>query len=333
LSPAAAEEKRQVPFALNLLVLTLAAAAPGGAAEAIHLTYDAPPECPSREAFEQQIRLRCDGLRAAEPQERARSFVVAVVQQGALFEGTLTVRDLDAQETSRSFSSARCDEVTSALALVAAAAIELRAGRTPVEPRPKVEPPKELPPEVAVPAPPLAPRRGWLLGVGAHLGVTGGASSRPLFGGAAFVELENARDSVWSPLVRVGVKFVPGQDVPVGEAAARFSLVSAAAEVCPLEALAASRVSLRPCVRLEAGALTASGLYLPDPKTATRPWLAPAVVGRVRVRTWGSLSLELEAAAAFPLVRDRFYFGPDATVHQVPAVTASAGAGASVSIW
>lgn len=320
---------------LEALVLLVAAAARGPSAEAIHLSYEAPPGCPSREAFEQQIRSRFDRLRAAEPQEQARAFTVVVAQQGALFEGSLTVRERDAQESSRSFSAGRCDEVTSALALVAAAAIELRAGRTPVEARPLAPPPTATAPEATAPAPApaLPPRRGWLLQVGAHLAVTGGASSRPLLGGAAFLDLENARDSVWSPLVRVGARVSPGQDVEAGPAAARFSLVTGAAEVCPLAVAAFARVGLRPCVRFEAGALTASGLYLPDPKTETRPWLTPAVAGRARVQVWQALSLELEAAVAFPLVRDRFYFGPDATVHQVPAVTGSAGAGVSWSVW
>jgi hypothetical protein len=177
------------------------------------------------------------------------------------------------------------------------------------------------------------------LDAGVHLSVTGGASPGPLLGGAAFLDLENARASVWSPLLRLGLRVSPAQDVAVndaGEAKARFSLVTAVVEACPLAAQAGSRVSFRPCARLEVGALQASGLLLPGPKSVPRPWVAPAVVGRVRVRTWGSLSLELEAAVAFPLVRDRFLFGPEPTptlVHQVPAVTASAGAGASLSIW
>ncbi|MHB8873290.1 MAG: hypothetical protein ACYC8T_06355 [Myxococcaceae bacterium] len=326
---------RRTELALAAAVLLAAGAASGASAEAIHLRYEASPECPDREAFEQQLRARFVQLRAAEPQQAARSFHVTLTRDDELFQGVLTVREADGQESSRSVSAARCEEVVSALALVAAAAIELRASRSPVGHRPGLDV-VEPPPPPSPPRPPPPPRRGWGFGAGARFEVTGGASPRPLLGGAAFLELERAERP--SPLFRAGVRFSPGQDVvQAGGAGARFELFAGHLEACPFQAQLGSPVSLRPCARLEAGVLTATGRGLRSaPPSAARPWVTPSAVGRVRVGGESAVSLDVEGALAFPLVRDHFYLGQDSskvTVHQVPAVTVGAGVGLSVSIW
>src|SRR5205823_15128958 len=128
------------------------------------------------------------------------------------FVGSLAVKDVDGDQASRVFTSGRCAEVATALALVAAVAIEERA---PAKKIVTIKLPELVAPPPAPPAPPR-PLRG---GAGASPGLLGGAAPSALLAGSAFFELSRGEGSL-----RLGVLASMPQTAPVGDAAARFSV-------------------------------------------------------------------------------------------------------------
>src|SRR5207248_2210143 len=101
------------------------------------------------------------------------TFAVSVGAVQDAFVGSLSVRGLDGDEARRAFTSARCEEVVAALALVAAAAVEQRA------PARKILSLRVA--EIATPAEPVpverpAPLLPWGAAAGVGLAFEGGAA-------------------------------------------------------------------------------------------------------------------------------------------------------------
>ena len=84
------------------------------------------------------------------------------------------------------------------------------------------------------------------------------------------------------------------------------------------------------CLRVEGGALTADGASVPGAASRMRAWVAFGPVLRAEWALLGSLFLDADVAAMLHVTDDRFYFGPDATVYDVPLVGVEAAAGLGV---
>ena len=94
--------------------------------EPVHLSYRAPGECLGAAEFQAAVLSRAPAARVVEARDGLREFVVVVETRGAAFAGRLTISD-GTSSTSREFVGPTCAVVTSALALVAALAIDPRA--------------------------------------------------------------------------------------------------------------------------------------------------------------------------------------------------------------
>ncbi|XYH94246.1 hypothetical protein ACMHYB_41390 [Sorangium sp. So ce1128] len=92
--------------------------------EPIRVRLEAHAGCPSEMSFVEQVRARTPKVRTAARGERARTFTIAVVRDGALSRGRLTIEERDGSSSSRAVSGRTCDEVVSAMALVTALAID-----------------------------------------------------------------------------------------------------------------------------------------------------------------------------------------------------------------
>jgi hypothetical protein len=123
---------------------------------------------------------------------------------------------------------------------------------------------------------------------------------------------------------------------------ARYRLIAARLDGCPIRLSIVGPLALHPCVHFEGGALGASGAspFVPGGALAearrldtTRPWLAPGLTGRVQIGFLDELLVELQGGVNFPLVRDTFYFGQppsttrDVNAHQIPVAGGFASAG------
>ncbi|MBI3184906.1 MAG: hypothetical protein HYZ28_22430 [Myxococcales bacterium] len=298
----------------------------------VHLGYTAPDGCPDQSAFEEQLRERSPRVRRAVAGEPAQALVVSIAAEAETFHGTLSIRDSDGAETSRAIAGDHCDEVVSALALVAAVALEGR-----LEPLPEAvldaAPPEE--PSTAkarLPAPPPIDERGWAFAAEAGLFAQSGASPGVGLGASLGASARRLGEGSWRPEVRAGVAYLPEARTAIAGAAARFSMLAGRVEGCQV-AVVTPLLLAEPCARIEVGALSATGLDLPDPRSATRPWASAGLLVRVELPLARAVSASLEGGVAFTLFRDRFAFGPDTTVHQVPAMTGMGAAGMRMRFW
>lgn len=108
---------------------------PAPAAEPVHIVVDAPQDCVTEADFLARVTALGGHWRVARPGEHARTFVVSIRRGGdpraadaggkpSSYEGRLTVKPWDGPESSRTFSSPRCDRVVSSLAFFASLAID-----------------------------------------------------------------------------------------------------------------------------------------------------------------------------------------------------------------
>jgi hypothetical protein len=300
----------------------------------VSVDYSAPAQCPRDEEFRTSIEGRARvRFVAAAPQIRA-VFVRIAARAGA-FEGHLSLREPDGSKTERAVSGATCAEVASGLAIVAAVAIDMGAPQPESEdaapaPEPKPNPPPTAPAENPMaPEPVPPPKSGWAFSLGADVGVGSGVTPERLLLVPPFLEFARETEgSIVAPAARLRFTRAASGDVAIGDAGAQFTWMTGSLDLCPL-AWTASRFSLRPCGRIEAGELEVRGRDIDPARRGVRPWLALGPVARGRVVTVGPLFAELELAANIALVRDRFYFEPDATAFRAPIIgwTVAGGAG------
>jgi hypothetical protein len=107
--------------------------------------------CASGDPFATQLLRRTNRIREAVGEERALVFRLEVTPAKARTLGRLTVRELDGSELEREVVGADCEEVVSAMVLIAAILVDPNASLDPL-PSPRTEPPR--PPPTAPPRPP-----------------------------------------------------------------------------------------------------------------------------------------------------------------------------------
>ena len=292
----------------GLLVLGAeAAAAP------VPITYSAPPECPAQASVEAAI--------AAKLAQGAAPGRVAITIQGddiVGYHGALVVGSGEGGAR-RDVQGATCDETVAALVLVAAIAIEASAAPRAAPPARPAPPP--APPPVPPPPRPSHPAR-VRLSAGAGFARYSGMTPSALY----VVPLHVAARRKSFEL-RASFDATRRDDL----ATSTFRWTAGRIDAC-YDVLATARFAIAPCGGLQVGALTSKGRMVDAIDGDTRPWLAPALTARASVRL-GPAAFAVEALAAAPLVRDRYYIAPSTTIHQVPWIAFGVGAGVAVQLW
>jgi hypothetical protein len=136
------------PFAAIGIVLAAISSASLASAQAerpIVVAYDAPPECASHKAFQELLEAE---IARSPNSARPWRFAIRIEHAGDTYEGTLTT-----ETGSRTVTSERCDDVTSALAVIVAVA---DADAT-SPPAPAAPPPLGSAASVPLPPPPARP--------------------------------------------------------------------------------------------------------------------------------------------------------------------------------
>ena len=363
--------RRRNVAAAGLAALAALAAGQSAKAQAprsVRIDYEAAPGCPDERTFADQLRARSAKIAVAT--DGATSVRVRIAARGGRFEGEMTLSEPKGHEAHRRVEGG-CGDVTAALALITALALdptastasdpEAPASAPPSAPAtpsavapspsapspPPVSPPKQEPP--ARPAePPVAPPRSdseplseadarahpWGWSIGAHAGLTGGVAPSPLVSVPAFLEVWRRSPHLFAPGLRLRFERADSGAVSAGSAAGGgdFVWTAGSLDLCPI-AWAPWRVRVSLCARGEGGTLAASGTGISPARSSTRPWVSVGLVARVRVGVVGSLFLEIEGGAFAPVVRDRFFVEPDATVQRAPAIAAAGAAGVGVTFW
>jgi len=280
--------------------------------------YDAPPACPDAREFMKRINERTERARVALPDDDAAVLVtVESVEDG--FRARMSLQ-APGGPTTREVSGPDCDSVSSAMALVAALAIE----SMPVE-RPKPEAPRCPPP----PAPPPrvdGPMRLSNWSLGGAVEVLGAVAPDLMRVSEHFVELAPGNSSF-------RLSYVHGSEDSVqGELEARTLFNAGRIGVCPFGFGISTWSTVSPCVGATFGAVRVEG-EATHSKTVSRVWADAMVTVRWQVRIGRAVSVFAEGGAIFPAVRYSYEFrNPDAEFHQTDAVAPFLAAGLKISL-
>ena len=330
--------------------------------EPLTVDYVAPEGCPAAASFFTDISSRTRRARAARLGERARVIHVRIVRRGDGHLGTLAIEDTSGTGTAREVAGGACSEVASALALVAALAVDPRASTAPHPPAETretgappgttatgpTEPPATAasgpatPPAATVqrepapdraskpPTPPRpdgAPRRtSFAVGAAAEIAMVADAVvSLRIFGDMDF----QREGDILAPSFRIALARSLDRDKRAAIGGATLRWTQGALDGCPLRLAIGSRFALRPCLATTAGILEAA----PDigaARSRTRPWVTLGAHARAVWAPVDRLAIEAEAGVIAPLYRESFFFEPNVPVYEAPAVAFAGRFGASL---
>jgi hypothetical protein len=315
--------------------------------ESVRVDYEGASGCPDAAAFMRSLQARTSRFRQATPDEQARRFLVRVTVVGSTFVGRLEIQSPDGSTATRSVEGITCDEVSDALSLMTALAIDPHAmmvvpkagAKSPGQPaqkNPAKEDSQRLPPvAAAVVAPPSTPNvsQPWQWSAGALGHLTLGLSPHLGYGGELFVEAEAPASSKLGPAARAGI-FLNQSDVETSTgAAARFQWALAMVEGCPVRlAVMGQRLSAHPCLAFRLGVIRGEGRRISQPRQMVSFWGDAGPVLRLRFAATARLSLEAQGALVLPLYRPTFEItdmGTHMTAYSVPRIGGLVGMGLS----
>ena len=342
--------------AAALLAAALVSVAPsvfadGEANETVRLEYLAPASCVSESGFLDAVRTHTTHVTFA-PSGAHRTFEVSITREGDGFSGSLTSVTRAGERTRRSFHGHTCEEMTAALALLVALAIDPKTVLSAsLPPSPPPAPPALLPMPARVQAPlpapavplvdePRARPARWEPDAGIHAVLATGVSPVAMTGFGLFGGGAAPKTGWWSPSLRAGVLVAATGVTGAAYQQADFLWVAGEAEACPSR-WNVKTLSLWPCLHGEAGGLRGEGTAIFVRQTTTVPWLAVGGLARLRWTPGAdtlpprkvALFAELALAASTPLARPTFVFeSPRVVIHQPPPALASLAVAAGVTI-
>lgn len=319
----------------GLVSLATALSAPAALAAPLE-RYEAPPSCPTREAFEAEVARRTSSP-ADGAFRHARVRITRAPKDGV--DGRL---ELDGY--AREVHGASCREVTQALALALATALDASStadGARQSEEEEGARDAAHVPPGASSPKPRAfldgrwaldAPREReggettWATVPDERLwGVVGSA----LGGTSALGPGVAPEVSVFGGIERLGrsARLYGGfgqSDTLVGETgSAQLARYAVGLEVAPL-AFSLGRLRATPLARFDAGVLQGTGRDVESPESHALPWLAVSAGGRLSYELTSAASVGVDARASAPLLHHAFFFRPNDLVYATPALVAEA---------
>lgn len=302
--------------------------------------------CPSEAQFVDEVTARVTRPVRFGAEGAAVQMVVTLFPSGEQVTGKLEVSRAASEPTHRDFTASSCEEVGSALALVAALALDpnARTDALPVKaastetgaavplaeapPPPPVAPPAPLAPAPA-PAPPPTNSARYAFWAGAAGGGVVGAAPKllGLIGAGAGLRVLDQR--LFAPSLQLtplwGKTGVTGPTTSKGE----FTWALGRLELCPVSVRLSAPVRLDPCAALEVGRLTARGTNasVEVPVTAGRWWVAPGATLSLHA-SFDGWFVRAGAVLLFPATRDEFVFRePTQSIHQASPVVVGGSLG------
>ncbi len=308
----------------------LAVATSAGADEptiALNLMYHAPIGCPSAEDFVTEVQRAMPGVRRAQVGERGYRFVVNVTEDGR--RGNLAIEDGDQHRGAREVEGETCLEVFGLLAFATALALDPTATPPSAPSEPFVVAPALAPSPEERSLRPVPARRHLQGDVSVNGSLAGGGAPSAMFGIGVSGTLRGRWGPI-SPSVRVGGEFAASETASVDRARVAFSRLGGFVEPCPTE-WRYGALAFRPCARIDVGVRTTRGLDIPAAHEVGRGWVGVGAAAHLRVLVAGPVFADVGGRIAFALTRDRVFFAPDVTVHEVPLVGAAGEIGVGVA--
>jgi hypothetical protein len=301
-----------------------AAAQPG---QAFRLEYWAEGHCPDAVEFARQIQTRAPRLRPAEADEPALGFYAELAEHAGSATGRLTARSPDGREVVREVRGPTCEDVSTALALIAALAADPTQSAEPAAlPAPKKRAAAPPPPRAATPDLPSADPAGpepatlrWSYGVGGGFAFDSSIAPSPGSGLTVSFEAESPGGSPARALLALSVIRAAAANTETGGGSASFTWLAFRAAACPLRWPEETPLFFRPCAFLDAGVLGADVAYGGRSRNQSKTWLSTGGFGRIEALVAEVVSFQLDGGITVPLTRPSFRVDADApSAFQVP---------------
>lgn len=209
----------------------------------------------------------------------------------------------------REVPGASCDEVISAMALIAALMVDPLAGSAP--PRPTWPPKGEE-------SRPAARREPAFAGQIEHrLSARTAVAPKLALGQTLAVALISEASSL-RPSLGLSLSTARGTRT-VTNGSAEFDWVAGRLALCPVGLGSARLWDLRFCAGVELGRLRGTGYATAAPASKSILWSSAAALLDAQRRLLGPLWLGGEAGLTFPWTREHFYLDPQTNLHRIPA--------------
>lgn len=308
-----------------LVLIAVSASARAEAPRRLDLSYEAGALCASEEALVAEVQKRVPHSARVRGGPSDVSARVRFERGDGQLRASVTLTSLDGS-AEREVRGADCDEVTRALALIVALALDPDASADAPAAPPPAEPARPAPPPPPLAARPRPADSAVWLGAGATVGLTGGVAPALTPYAGLFVEA-GLRGS--SPSLRLSALRARAT-TQTDAGSAELDWLALRSSACPVGL--GSRLFARACVTFDAGRLRGRGYATLEPRSESSTWYGPGVALGLGARLFGPLSLGADLGVVAPLTRDRFYFGPDVTAHRIPALAGYFGLGLGLGI-
>lgn len=290
----------------------------------VELAYTDRAGCRLAASFPRQFFGRTERAQLAAGDASSVAITVTIARDGANYRGELVLAETGEPPAQRELTGASCEEVIAALGLIAAVFVDPNArteAKLPDEPAPNA--PTGLPPE----------RRDasrWWFGATVDATLDSAVAPELVPGVAVGFEALVERRSVLSPLFSLSLRRTATGHASASGGVAALQATLMRSSACPLRLPGTGPLAARPCVFLDAGAVHAVGTNTTLPAERTSAWLAPGVSLRAELLLLGHLVVSAEGGAAFPLLRQGYYFDPlrpESRAFYVPSVAGTARLG------
>src|SRR6188768_2407023 len=309
-------------LSLICVAVPVGAAKPG---QAFRLEYWADGRCPDAVEFARQIQTRAPRLRVAEADEPALGFYAELVEREGTATGRLTARSPDGREVVREVRGPTCDDVATALALIAALAAD---PNQPVEDAPPgpaagVAHPTQRRTEHAT-VPELAPEpelsQRWTFGIGGGVGFDSSIAPNPSYCLSIAFDAEGYPGSAWRALLSLSLLRAVAASTQTRGSSVSFDWVGFRLAACPLRWPEETPLFVRPCGFLDAGLLGGEVARGTSSQAQTKNWLAAGGFLRTEALVGEAVSFQLDGGVTVPLTRSSFSAGDaEPIAFQVPA--------------
>jgi hypothetical protein len=286
--------------------------------EPFRMIWSSSVGCGDAASFLAELKSRTSRLRPARDGEPATTLVVRMYREATGARGQLTVSKPGSDLTVREVPGRNCQEVASAMALIAALMVDPLAAIS--EHRMASSP---LP---APPPPPSSPRRrAWALGLEQRLTARTAVAPGWTWSQALSVMLIWQASPIRPSLQLSAQRARASTSRSLGSADLTWS--AAQLVVCPWGLRPGARWDVRACALFQVGRLEGVGYDTPNAAESAIFWSSAGAQLEGRLQLVGPLWLGLEAGLLRPFTRERFYVDPSQTLHQVPNLGASLGGG------
>lgn len=338
--------RRRVLAMAGALVPLFASASARAQIEPIALTYEAAEQCPSEEEFVSKVRTFASRWsRVPEGTTAVRSIRVRLSSAPAKFIGILTILDARGESFERTIAGPSCGEVTDALTVMVAVAIDPRGA---ARDQPEAPVSNEVPPAVAreTPISRERPRQMSVRSESSSGGVQASFDLRAetmatvvrsaLPGIGASMKLEPSSKGgprwlrEWMPAVGLGIRHSFSKERALPGGSVNFRWTAAHVRLCPFRLTLLDAMEVSPCAEANLGRLQVSAEGFVNARAASSPSFDVGGSLWAAVNLSKRLFLSSTVLVAVPLIRQPFALSNGVSLSSSPAVGVLGGIGLGV---